>query len=208
VGRRLNKIFNEDCRETLKRDIQYDYVITSPPDFDELGLEPIKDDKEYYDFLSSVFKELKPTNKVITIVVSNRKHKRMTIQKDVRITKIMEELGYSLLTEKIWQKTEKIDLYRYGFSFVLSFGKKNFKSKGARSFMEDVWFHKIEKHNGYNYQFSKDVVKRCLDNYTDEGDIVYDCFMGIGTTAVACEELSRNYYGSEINTETYNSMVV
>ena len=33
---------------------------------------------------------------------------------------------------------------------------------------------------------------------TDENDIVYDPFMGSGTTALACAEMNRNYIGSEI----------
>ena len=39
----INKIFNEDCLETLNRNIEYDYIFFSPPDYDELNLEPIKE---------------------------------------------------------------------------------------------------------------------------------------------------------------------
>ena len=191
----MNKIFNEDCRETLKRDIQYDYVITSPPDFDELNYHPIKDEKKYYKFLNDVLSELNPTNKSITIVVSNRKYQRKTIRKNVAISNLMIDLGYSLLSEKIWIKTYKIDLYRYSFSYVMSFGKKGFKSKRSNGFMSDVWYHPLAL-KGTNF-FSKDMVKRCIENYTDVGDVVYDCFMGRGTTADACLDLDRKYIGSE-----------
>lgn len=43
------------------------------------------------------------------------------------------------------------------------------------------------------------VVKNHIINSTKEGDIVLDCFMGSGTTAVACKELGRNYIGFELN---------
>ena len=36
-------------------------------------------------------------------------------------------------------------------------------------------------------------------NSTQEGDLVLDCFMGSGTTAVACKELNRNFIGFELN---------
>lgn len=36
---------------------------------------------------------------------------------------------------------------------------------------------------------------------TDEKDLIYDCFMGSGTTAVACKKLQRKFIGSEINSE-------
>tara|TARA_R100001510_G_C7620896_1_gene181827 strand:- start:48 stop:1202 length:1155 start_codon:yes stop_codon:yes gene_type:complete len=34
---------------------------------------------------------------------------------------------------------------------------------------------------------------------TNKNDLIYDCFMGSGTTAVACKKLQRNFIGSEIN---------
>ena len=34
---------------------------------------------------------------------------------------------------------------------------------------------------------------------TDEGDLVFDPFMGTGTTAVACYETRRHFIGIEIN---------
>lgn len=39
---------------------------------------------------------------------------------------------------------------------------------------------------------------------TDENDIVYDPFMGSGTTAITCEELKRNWIGSELSKEYFN----
>ena len=40
-------------------------------------------------------------------------------------------------------------------------------------------------------------------SWTNEGDIVYDPFMGSGTTAKACVLTNRKYIGSEISTEYY-----
>ena len=48
-----------------------------------------------------------------------------------------------------------------------------------------------------------EVVKNHISNSTKEGDVVLDCFMGSGTTAVACKELGRNYIGFELNPEYY-----
>ena len=38
-----------------------------------------------------------------------------------------------------------------------------------------------------------------MNVYTKEGDVVYDPFMGTGTTGVACKLMNRNFIGSEIS---------
>ena len=43
--------------------------------------------------------------------------------------------------------------------------------------------------------------RQLLDIYALPNAIVYDPFMGAGTTAVACKQLNLNYIGSEISSE-------
>lgn len=43
------------------------------------------------------------------------------------------------------------------------------------------------------------LTQRILNYFTREGQIVFDGFMGVGTTAVACKHLKRHYIGSELN---------
>ena len=40
-----------------------------------------------------------------------------------------------------------------------------------------------------------------IKTWTNENDLVYDCFMGSGTTAKACISANRNWIGSEISKE-------
>ena len=42
------------------------------------------------------------------------------------------------------------------------------------------------------------IIKMLIENSSNENDIVLDCFMGSGTTAVACQETNRQYIGFEI----------
>ena len=44
-----------------------------------------------------------------------------------------------------------------------------------------------------------EMVKNHIINSTCENDVVLDCFMGSGTTAVACKELNRQFIGFEID---------
>lgn len=45
------------------------------------------------------------------------------------------------------------------------------------------------------------IISRLIEIATDKNNLVLDCFLGSGTTAVACKLLNRNYIGVEINTE-------
>ena len=40
--------------------------------------------------------------------------------------------------------------------------------------------------------------------WTNEDDLVYDPFMGVGTTAISCMKNNRRFLGSEIDTEYYD----
>lgn len=44
-----------------------------------------------------------------------------------------------------------------------------------------------------------ELIKVLLQNSSEENDIVLDCFLGSGTTAVACKQLNRKFIGIEIN---------
>ena len=44
-----------------------------------------------------------------------------------------------------------------------------------------------------------ELVKRHILHSTQEGDTVLDCFMGSGTTGIACVETNRNFIGVEID---------
>ena len=52
--------------------------------------------------------------------------------------------------------------------------------------------------------FHEQLVKDHIISWSNENDLIYDCFMGSGTTALACKNLNRNYIGSEISLEYCN----
>ena len=56
---------------------------------------------------------------------------------------------------------------------------------------KDLWKHPTIK--------PLHIIKNLIINSSLEGDTVLDCFMGSGTTGVACKELGRNFIGIEID---------
>jgi site-specific DNA-methyltransferase (adenine-specific) len=49
--------------------------------------------------------------------------------------------------------------------------------------------------------FPESLIADHITSWSNEGDIVYDPFIGSGTTALAARSLGRNYIGSEISQE-------
>lgn len=48
------------------------------------------------------------------------------------------------------------------------------------------------------------IIENLIINSSQEGEVVLDCFMGSGTTGVACKNLNRKFIGMELNEEYYN----
>lgn len=72
----------------------------------------------------------------------------------------------------------------------------------------NIWTYKTSKNGqedeiAYNHPaiFPIQLVKDHIISWTNEGDLIYDPFMGSGTTAKGAKELKRDYIGSEISSE-------
>ncbi len=64
-----------------------------------------------------------------------------------------------------------------------------------------VWNYDIENKIGHSTPKPLDLIKNIILHSSKEGQIVLDCFMGSGTTAIACKELNRRYIGFEKDPE-------
>lgn len=77
-------------------------------------------------------------------------------------------------------------------------------SKTGQKYYENV-FNFIEARNNdgscklNKATFSSDFCDKLINIYLKEGDLVYDSFMGTGTTAFACKKRNINFLGSELS---------
>ena len=81
-------------------------------------------------------------------------------------------------------------------------GKSYFNADNKKEFMDYVtgqWPYRAETKKWTEANYSLDIPLTALKMLTYEDDLVYDPFMGSGTTAVACEMLDRQWLGSEIS---------
>ena len=66
----------------------------------------------------------------------------------------------------------------------------------------DVWTVNVRPYKGAHFAtFPTTLIEPCVLAGSKEGDIVFDPFMGSGTTAQVAKELGRQYMGCELNPE-------
>ena len=90
-------------------------------------------------------------------------------------------------------------------------GELNYKKVGRTTEKKvgNVFFYSIgggistKDKIAYNHPaiFPEQLAYDQIKTWTNEGDLVYDCFMGSGTTAKVAQSLKRNWIGSEISAE-------
>jgi len=199
----MKKLYIEDCLKTLKRDLTYDYVVTSPPDFDELDKAI---DFSYEDFIKSFATKLNPVGNFVSICISDRKSGGQIISKHSIVIDVFKTLGYILHSHKIWVKGTGVNDYRVNYQHIMTFSRKGAKRKPVADFKPDVFIVNQSKYKSYTYGMPVRIIELLVNNYTDKNNIVYDPFMGSGTTAEACENTRRRWIGSEID-EKYGELV-
>jgi DNA modification methylase len=106
----------------------------------------------------------------------------------------------------VWNKTNAMPLcggkYLTDTEYCLYF-RKGVKLNTTYDTAKTVYQLPINIHdkNDYGHPTIKplQIIKNLIINSSNEGDIVFDAFMGSGTTAVASKELGRQYLGIEID---------
>lgn len=98
------------------------------------------------------------------------------------------------------RRTELILVFESDYPISRQFRYANFE----RGTLSDIWEIKRGKKISKNHGavFPEELVAKIINNFTNENDIVYDPFMGTGTTAIVCKKLKRKFIGSEIS-ESY-----
>ena len=96
---------------------------------------------------------------------------------------------------------------------ILKNGKRWFPNPGGR-LCSEVWNFSSERHknkvNGKVQKMAhitpkpKDMIKRIIKASSNKNDLVLDCFMGSGTTAIVSKKMDRNFVGTELNKDYYN----
>jgi site-specific DNA-methyltransferase (adenine-specific) len=84
-------------------------------------------------------------------------------------------------------------------------GKKwTFNRRENLSYETGIFRYPVQRKTGHTTPKPVGLMKDLLNIFTNENDVVLDCFMGSGTTGLACKKTNRNFIGIEINEEYFN----
>jgi site-specific DNA-methyltransferase (adenine-specific) len=100
------------------------------------------------------------------------------------------------------RRSELILVFENDYPISRQFRSAKFK----RGTLEDIWEIKRERKKGvdnHGATFPEELIKTILDNFTEENDVIYDPFLGTGTTAVVSKKLNRRYIGSELSKDYF-----
>lgn len=221
-------IYNTDCYEHIKKipDSSIDLILTDPPynisqystgnikikgrneinndiaDWDDIVFEPKK-------LLNDFKRILKPNGNIFVFTSYNQ------------IGKWHEAFDSEFDTFQffVWHKTNPVPkFYKNGFlnscEIILCIWDKghnwNFsKQNEMHNFFESPICMRPERIQNPKHPAQKPIklLKHIITIASNEGDVVFDPFMGVGSTGVASYLLNRDFIGCEIDESYYNASV-
>lgn len=203
----LNKIYNTDCLEFMRSmpDSCVDLVVTDPPyeihtKGGGLGRRPVYENgalgkiSQGFDAEATLEQIARICKKInIFIFCSTKQKPRIMNWGYERGCNIAELAWYKPNAAPFTNNTFKSDLEN-----IIYIREKGVKIKGiSRLFTHNCGKSKY----GHPTEKPLEIIEKLILVASSEGDLIFDPFMGSGTTAAACKELNRNFIGCEIESK-------
>lgn len=127
---------------------------------------------------------------------------------DVFVSEIKKVLPYKNII--IWEKnnTGMGDLfgdYAPKYEMIIFCSNGNKKLNGNRD--SNIIKAKRTQNNLHPTEKPVNLMEYLIEKSTKENDIVLDCFLGSGTTAIACHNVNRKFIGCEIETKHFETSI-
>lgn len=198
-----NKIYHIDCLDGFKQldNKSVNHVFTSPPynrkrnDKYEHHNDCIDD---YFGWLCNVIDECIRVSKgyVFFNIMKNYYNKQ-------DVFKLIGKYSENIVEIIVWEKTNPLPAngnnITNAYEFFLIFGSDALKSN--TTYTKNIISTAVNSDMTTDHKaiMKQDVAEWFIKNFTKENDLILDCFMGAGTTAITCKFNKRNFIGFELN---------
>lgn len=219
----LNKIYNEDCIKGIKNipDDTVDLVIIDPPylinnhntNYDsDLSREVNKYNNELYNsnltngYDTNILYELIRVMKKINIYIFCN-GEQIPFYIDFFVKKFNCKMDIL-----IWNKTNAMPLFNNKYltdkEYCLYFRKGGYCNPANYEDAKTVFYYPINIKDKKKWHHPtikpEELIRKLIRNSSKENDLILDCFIGSGTTAVCSILENRNYIGYEVNKDFYD----
>lgn len=148
---------------------------------------------KYEDWIYDVYRVLKPDNYAVIMIND------MNL---LDLYNVCEKIGFKFCELLVMKKNNKVpSLYFFKqceYLLLLRKGKyKKFNKYGISNLFDVTMPRGKEKKNPTEKPVC--FIETIIECLTKENDVVLDCFMGSGSTGVACKNTNRNFIGIEID---------
>ena len=218
----LNQIYNKDVLELMKTmsDESIDLIVTDPPYKvtargnagnsggmmqDKLSMQGKifkHNDIKPSEYIPEFYRLLKDGSHCYIMTNHVNLHEMLNVAK---------ESGFHFIKSLVWNKGNKImgQYYMSQFEYILVFRKgrgKKINKCGTADILE-IPNKKTKGEDGKNIHDTEkpvELMKVLIENSSNIDEVVFEPFMGVGSTIMACIELDRKYIGCEIDEKYYN----
>ena len=243
----LNRIYNEDCLEGMKRipDGFVDLTVTSPP-YDNLRTYNGNIEQWSFEKFQGIAKELYRVTKqggVVVWVVGDATIKGSETGSSFKQALYFKEIGFNLHDTMIYEKngtgacgSNNCYWQTFEYMFVFTKGKiktvhrldngkprtkggiktgritkdgiqkveKRSDAEGKLQLRSNIWRYNVgftsgDDKTGHPAVFPELLAQDHILSWSNEGDVVFDPFMGSGTTAKMALLNNRNFIGFELD---------
>lgn len=196
------QIINGDCLVEIDKipDSSIDMVLTDPPYGDGIGygrfnkeIANNEDESINYKILPKIYEKMREGG--VCYLFTNWKFSPL----------LQEFLGEKTLFNIRMQLVIVKNNFGMGYGFrnqyelclVLEKGKVKYNRADVSNVLNMQYV--AHKEDSHPHQKGVELLKMLISHSTKEGDTVLDCFLGSGSTLVACKQMNRNGIGIELD---------
>lgn len=182
-----------------------DYGANTKQEVKKITNDQLQTDTEYIEFTKNWLTPILPhLDTYNTFHIFNADTKFLALQQGI----IAVGIYFSQML--VWIKNQPVmgrkdylsqfEVIAYGW-----YGKHKLERSKGKSIL---YYPKPKKSKLHPTQKPVGLIRKIIPNVTKFGDYVYDCFLGSGSTAVACEHLGRGCIGIELDPEYVETILL